>query len=153
MSATVLPPRTMSVRYLPSNCSSSLRSSIAWNPETNISGWRMDLLQGTARKQDGKVDKGRKSFLLGWKKESYLPLVIARGTVERRGVADDDHRSSYSTIVDGSSMDGKRRTHERSRHCAISNANVKSDLILDKFNNSLPSCCRIHRALSDSRKF
>lgn len=25
----------------------------------------------------------------------------------REGVADDDHRSSYSTIVDGSSMDGK----------------------------------------------
>lgn len=64
-----------------------------------------------------------------------------------RGVADDDHRSSYSTIVDGSSMDGKGRTHGRSRHCAISNANVKSDLILDKFNNSLPSNALIFKTL------
>lgn len=28
----------------------------------------------------------------------------------REGVADDDHRSSYSTIVDGSSIDGKGQT-------------------------------------------
>lgn len=79
------PGQCPSFRYLPSNCSSSLCSPIPWNPETNILGWRMDLLQGTARKQDGRVDKGR-SFLLGWKKESYLPLVIAWGTVlEREG--------------------------------------------------------------------
>jgi len=51
-----------------------------------------------------------RSFLLGRKKESYLLLVIARGSFlegtevregERRGVADDDHRSSYSTFANG----------------------------------------------------
>lgn len=108
----------------------------------------MDLLQGTTRKQDGKVDKGRRSFLLLWKKESYLPLVIARGSVleggrGEGGVADDDHRSSYSTIVDGSSIDGKGRTPGQSCHCVMLNANVKSDLILDKFNNSLPRSCTL----------
>lgn len=32
------------------------------------------------------------------------------GLKGRERVADDDHRSSYSTIVDGSSIDGKGQT-------------------------------------------
>lgn len=99
----------------------------------------MDLLQGTARKQGGRVDKGRR-FFSSRVKERILSAAgyRLRYGLREEGVADDDHRSFSSTIVDGSSIDENERTHGRSRHCAISNANIKSDLILDKFNNSLP---------------
>lgn len=75
----------------------------------------------------------RKNLICRW-----LSLEV-RSWKKERGLADDDHRSFYSTIVDRSSMDGKgANSSRRSRHCTILNANVKSDLILDKFNNSLP---------------
>lgn len=57
----------------------------------------------------------------------YRSRFGLRRTGEGREVADDDHRSSYSTIVDGSPTDGKGRREGRegrtplepSRHCAI----------------------------------
>ena len=76
-------------------------------------------------------------------KERILSAAGYRSRFGLRGrrVADDDHRSSYSTIVDGSSIDGKGGRGANSWTelplCAILNANVKSELILDKFNNSL----------------
>lgn len=114
--SSATPGQCPSFRYLPSNCSSFLCSSTVSKPETNISGWRMDLLRGTARKQDGRVDKGRR-FFSSRVKERILSAAGYRlryGLREEGGVADDDHRSFSSTIADGSSIDGKERTHGRS---------------------------------------
>jgi len=70
----------------------------------------MDLLRGTARKQGGKVCKGGQVFSSRAKERilsaaGYRSRFVLRRNGGKRVVADDDHRSSYSTR---SRMGGER---------------------------------------------
>lgn len=68
--SSATPGQCPSFGYLPSNCSSFPCSSIVWKPETNISGWRMNLLRGIARgwvREGGLFFSGeRKNLICRW---------------------------------------------------------------------------------------